>query len=373
MSEITVRKIDYPKELKKFIRFPFKVYKDEYPYWVPPLDYDQKNILTKEKNPFFKHAEAEYFFAERNGKIVGRIAAIKNDLHNEVHKDKVGFFGFYEALDEQEIADKLFDAAKEWLRSKGLDKMRGPASPSVNDVYGLLIDGFDDYPRLMMSYNPPYYINQMENYGFYKAKDLYAYRIDKDKIIKSEKITRVSQIAAKRAKVTVREVNLKDFHNELEKIKYVFNKAWEPNWGFVPFTDEEIEHAAKELKPLVVPEITIFAEVDGKTIGFALVMPDYNLIIKDLNGKLFPFGYRLFTQRKKLDWARILILGIIPEYQRKGIDAYMYYEITRRAAELGIDKGEASWILEDNVMMNRGAEAMNGTLYKKYRIYEIEI
>jgi GNAT superfamily N-acetyltransferase len=373
MSEITVRKIDYPRELKKFIRFPFKVYKGKYPYWVPPLDYDQKNILMKEKNPFFQHAEMELFFAERDGEIVGRIAAIKNDLHNEVHNDKVGFFGFYEAFEEQEIADKLFDAAKEWLRSKGLNKMRGPASPSVNDVYGLLIEGFDDYPRLMMSYNPPYYIEQMENYGFYKAKDLYAYRIDRDKILKSEKITRVSQIAAKRAKVTVREVNLKDFHNELEKIKYVFNKAWEPNWGFVPFTDAEIEHAAKELKPLVVPEITIFAEVEGKTIGFALVMPDYNLIIKDLNGKLFPFGYRLFTQRKKLDWARILILGIIPEYQRRGIDAFMYYEITRRAATLGIDKGEASWILEDNVMMNRGAEAMNGTLYKKYRIYEIDV
>ncbi len=372
MENIKVRKIDYPKELKKFIKFPWKVYKND-KYWVPPLDYDQKHILRKEKNPFFEHAEMDLFVAESNGEIVGRIAAIKNDLHNEVHNDKVGFFGFYEAIDNQEVANKLFDAAKEWVKSKGLNKLRGPASPGVNDVYGLLIEGFDDYPRLMMSYNPPYYMTQMENYGFYKAKDLYAYQIDQDKILQSEKITRISKLAAKRAKATVRSVNLKDFHKELEKVKYVFNKAWQPNWGFVPFTDKEIEAAAKELKPLVVPELTIFLEIEGKTAGFALVMPDYNLIIKDMNGKLFPFNFlKLMRWKGKVDWARILILGIVPEFQKKGLDAYMYYEITERAMKLGISKGEASWILEDNVMMNKGAEMMSGTLYKKYRLYEID-
>jgi len=332
---------------------------------------DRKKILDKEKNPFFKHAEAEYFLAEKDGELVGRIAAIKNDLHNKHHNDKVGFFGFFECINDQEVADALFDKAKEWLKSRGLDKMRGPANPSSNDEYAMLLDGFDDTPRLLMTYNPKYYLDLCDNYGLVKAKDLYAYKLENKKVIASEKVKRVAEIARKRYKLKITQLNMKDFNNELKKVKYVYNKAWEPNWGFIPLTDEELDAMAKDLKPLAEPSLVLFGEIDNKTVGFALVMLDYNQIIKELDGKLFPFGFiKLMTQKKKIKWCRIITLGIIPDFQKKGLDSVFYWEIVNRAAKLGVHLGEASWILEDNDMMNRGAHAMNGEIYKKYRIYE---
>ncbi len=348
----------------------WKIYKGD-PNWVPPLMMDRKKILDREKNPFYKHAEAEYFLAEKNGEIVGRIAAIKNDLHNQIHKEKTGFFGFFECINDQDVANALFDATKKWLREKGLDIMRGPANPSSNDEYAMLLDGFDDPPRLLMTYNPKYYLDLCDKYGLVKAKDLYAYKLENKKVMASEKVKRVAEIARKRYNLKITQLNMKDFNNELKKVKYVYNKAWEPNWGFVPLTDEELDAMAKDLKPLAEPSLVLFGEIDGQIIGFALVMLDYNQIIKELDGKLFPFGFiKLMTQKKKIKWSRILTLGIIPEYQKKGLDSVFYWEIVNRAAKLGIYLGEASWILEDNDMMNRGAQAMNAELYKKYRIYE---
>ena len=300
--------------------------------------------------------------------------AIKNDLHNKIHTDKVGFFGFFESINDQDVANALFDKAKEWLKGKGLDTMRGPANPSFNDEVGMLLEGFEDSPRLLMTYNPKYYLDLCDGYGFKKAKDLYAYKIETEKIRASEKIKRVSELARKRYNLKIRQLNMKDFDNELEKVKYVYNKAWEPNWGFVPLTDEEIDAMAKDLKPLVEPSIVLFGEIEDKLVGFALCMLDYNRILKEMNGKLFPFGIiKLFTQKKKIEWARIIILGLIPEFQKKGLDSVFYSEIVERADKIGINLGEASWILEDNDMMNRGAEAMNSHIYKKYRIYDYPI
>ncbi|MEG8947178.1 hypothetical protein [Rosettibacter firmus] len=373
MSEIKIKKVESKKDLMEFIKLPWKIYKND-PYWVPPLIYDKKKILDKKKNPFFEHADMDMFLAEKNGELVGRIAAIKNDLHNQYHNDKVGFFGFFECINDQQVANKLFDTAKEWLKSKGLNAMRGPANPSSNDEYGMLIEGFDDEPRLLMPYNPRYYLDLCENYGFKKAKDLYAYKIEYNKIITSEKLKRVAELARERSKIKITQLDMKNFKNELEKVKYVYNKAWAPNWGFVPMTEKEIDALAKDLKPLVEPSLVLFGEIDNKLVGFSLVMLDYNQIFKSMNGKLFPFGFiKLFTQRKKITWARILTLGIIPEYQKRGLDAVFYWEIVERASKLGIHLGEASWILEDNDMMNRGAQVMNAELYKKYRIYEIPI
>ncbi len=348
----------------------WKIYKGD-PNWVPPLIMDRKKILDREKNPFYKHAEAEYFLAKKNGEIVGRIAAIKNDLHNQIHKENTGFFGFFECINDQEVANALFDTAKKWLKEKGLDTMRGPANPSSNDEYAMLLDGFDDTPRLLMTYNPKYYLDLCDNYGLVKAKDLYAYKLENKKVIASEKVKRVAEIARKRYKLKITQLNMKDFNNELKKVKYVYNKAWEPNWGFIPLTDEELDAMAKDLKPLAEPSLVLFGEIDNKTVGFALVMLDYNQIIKELDGKLFPFGFiKLMTQKKKIKWCRIITLGIIPDFQKKGLDSVFYWEIVNRAAKLGVHLGEASWILEDNDMMNRGAHAMNGEIYKKYRIYE---
>jgi len=373
MNNLSISLVGSKKELMDFIKLPWKIYKDD-PYWVPHLLMDRKKILDKNKNPFFKHAEAEYFLAKRNNEIVGRIAAIKNDLHNKEHNDKVGFFGFFECENNQETANLLFDSAGEWLRKKGLSSVRGPANPSSNDEYGLLVDGFDDPPRLLMTYNPKYYISLIENYGFKKAKDLYAYKLENKKVLASDKLRRVNEIARQRSGIKIRQLDMKNFNKELENFKEVYNKTWEPNWGFVPMTDDEIDAMAKDLKPLVEPSLVLFGEINNKIVGFALVMLDYNQIFKKMNGRLFPFGFlKLMTQKKKINWCRIIVLGILPEFQRKGLDAVFYWEIVNRAYELGIVLGEASWVLEDNEMMNRGARMMNGEVYKTYRIYEKEL
>jgi hypothetical protein len=370
---VKIRKVDNKKDLMKFIKFPWEIYKND-DHWVPPIIMDRKKLLDKNKNPFFKHAEAEYFLAQKNGKLVGRIAAIKNDMHLKYHNDNTGFFGFFECINDQEVANALFDTAKEWISKKGLGNMRGPANPSSNDEWGMLIEGMDDSPRLLMTYNPMYYNYLCENYGMKKAKDLFAWKIEYPKITKSEKLRRGQEIVRKRYNMTVRALNMKKFNEELEKFKYVYNKAWAPNWGFVPLTDEEIDAMAKDLKPLVEPSLVIFGEIENQLVGAALVMMDYNQIIKNMNGRLYPFNFlKLFTQKKKITWVRIITLGIIPEFQKKGLDSVLYWEVLERGDKLGLHLGEASWVLEDNEMMNRGLELMKGTAYKKYRVWEINV
>ena len=373
MSKITISPVRNEKDRMRFIKFQWKVYKND-PYWVPPLLMDRKKILDTKKNPFYQHAQIEMFLAEKDGELVGRIAAIKNDLHNSTHNDKVGFFGFFESMNDQAVANSLFDAAKGWLKSKGCDIMRGPANPSTNDEIGMLLEGFDDEPRLLMTYNPKYYLDLCDNYGLKKTKDLNAWKLDSDKVLSSDKLRRVAEIAKQRSGLKITHLDMKQFDKELEKVKFVYNKAWAPNWGFVPMTNDELDAMAKDLKPLVEPKLVLFGEIDNKLVGFALVMLDYNQVFKSMNGRLFPFGWlKLFTQKKKITWSRIITLGLIPEYQKRGLDAVFYWEIVNRARELGIMLGEASWILEDNDMMNRGAVTMKGECYKKYRMYDISI
>lgn len=371
MNEIQISTVKDKKDLDLFIRLPWKIYIN-YSNWVPPLLYDRKKILNKKKNPFFLHAEMELFLAQKAGETIGRIAAIKNDMHNKYHNDNSGFFGFFECVDDQNCADMLFNSAVEWLKEKGLTSVLGPANPSSNDDWGLLTEGFNLPPAIMMPYNPEYYLMLIENYGFKKAKDLNAYKITDEKVLKVEKIKRLVNTIKERNKISVKFINMKDFPAELEKVKYVYNKAWAPNWGFVPFTEEEIDSVAFDLKPIIEPSLALFVECEGKTIAFTLTLPDYNMILKKMNGKLFPFGFlKLFTQKKRINLARILTLGIIPEFQKKGIDAVIYWELLNNAAKLGIRYGEASWILEDNEMMNKAIINIGGELYKKYRIYQL--
>lgn len=373
MQEVSVRKVSNKKELNQFIKFPWKIYRDD-KYWVPPLLMEQKTLLSKQKNPFFKAAEADYFLAYKNGQIVGRIAAIKNDIYLKYHNDNSGQFGFFECINDQQVANALFDTAKLWMKEKGLKFMRGPANPSSNDIYGMLIEGFDDSPRLLMPYNPEYYIKLCENYGMKKAKDMFAWKIEKDKITASEKLKRGQEIVRQRYGLKISQLDMKNFNKELDRFKYVYNKAWAPNWGFVPMTEEQIDAMAKDLKPLAEPSLVLFGEINGNLVGAALVMLDYNQIFKTMNGRLFPFNFiKLFTQKKKIIWARILTLGIIPEYQKRGLDTVFYWEIVNRASDLGVYFGEASWVLEDNEMMNRGLELMNAERYKRYRIWEVEV
>lgn len=373
MGEIKIVTVLNKKELMQFIKFPWEIYKDN-DYWVPPLISERKDFLNKRKNPFFRHADAEYFMAIRDGEIVGRIAAIRNDLHNQVHNEKAGFFGMFECINDQEVANKLFDAAIEWCRKRELNKVYGPASLSSNDEWGMLMEGFDDSPRILIPYNLPYYNDLCQNYGFEKAKDLQAWKMTKEGTTSSEKVKRVSKIAQERAGMTIRRLNMKNFEQELETFKELYNKTWEPNWGFVPLTDEEIDYMAKELKPLVDPDFVIFGEIDGKEMAAALPVLDYNYILKRLNGRLFPFGWLKFLfLKRKIKWIRIITLGILPKYQKKGLDGVLFREIIDTGVKKGIEYAEASWVLEDNEMMTRGLKLLGAEPYKRYRVYEKSI
>ena len=327
-------------------------------------------MIDRKNNPFYKHATMEMFLAERDGEAVGRIAAIINDNHNKEHNENIGFFGFFESYNDQSVANALFDAAATWLRSKGATAMRGPASPSVNDEYGLLIDGFQYPPAILMAYNPPYYQTLIETYGFTKAKDLYAYYVCDEKVF-TDKLTRVSEIVKNKSGVVFRSLNMKRFDEEVKIIRELYNRGWEHNWGDVPMTEEEFAYVAKDLKAIVDPELVIIAEVRGKPVGFGMSLPDYNMILKkNKRGWLIPAIIRMILYKKRIDFIRIVILGVVPEFLNSGIGGVLFYETARRAVKQGYPRGEASWVLEDNVMMNRGAELLRGERWKTYRVYE---
>ena len=337
---------------------------------------DVRKLLDRKKNPFFEHAEAEYFLAERSGRVVGRIAAIANRLHNETHQDKVGFFGFFECEYDEGAIHALFAAATEWVRARGLDTLRGPASFSVNDECGLLVDGYDTPPTLMMPHNPPWYQRVIEAEGFKKAKDLLVYRggYEASYIPVPERLARATELIRQRQGVTLRPFNMADFKNEVEKIKVLYNQAWEKNWGFVPMTDKELDHLADQFKPIAIPELIPFAEHNGQIIGFGLCLPDLNAIFRrHRSGRLTPalLADLLLTLRfNRLRRLRILLLGIVPEWRGKGVDAMLYHWIWTKSREREIYWGEAGWILEDNPAMNAGLEKMEFTVYKTYRMYD---
>lgn len=370
MKPVTVRPTRSRGDEMAFIKFQWKIYRDS-PNWVPPLLMDRKKLIDRKGNPFYKHATMELFLAERGGTIVGRIGAIINDNHNKEHKENIGFFGFFECFDDPSVANALFNAAGSWLKQHGVTAMRGPASPSVNDEYGLLVDGFDKPPMILMTYNPPYYQQLIEGYGFAKAKDLWAYYLHSQRVFSSEKLVRVSELLKKREGLVIRPLNMKDFDNEVKRIREMYNKGWEGNWGEVPMTEDEFNYVAKDLKAIVDPELVIIAEIKGKPVGFGLSLPDLNVVLKDnKNGYLLPALVRMLLFKKRIDAIRVVILGVIPEYRNSGIGGVLFYETGKRSVQQGYPHGEASWVLEDNVMMNRGAEMMSGERYKTYRVYQ---
>ncbi len=369
MSEVIVRPVLTSSDTNAFIRFLWTIYKG-YPAWVPPLMMDRKKLMDTKKNPFYRHADTEFYIAESGGVVVGRIAAIVNHNHNKEHSDKIGFFGFFECINDQQVANALFDKAKAFLLFKGMTTMRGPANPSVNDEYGLLIDGFDLSPTLLMPYNPPYYTTLIERYGFTKAKDLYAYLLSQDTVY-SDRLERANRIVKTRQGLSIRPIDMKRFKEEVGRVKEIYNKAWAKNWGAVPMTDAEMDALAADLKPVIVPGLVLFAEAQGKTLGFALSLPDINIALKyNKNGGLLTGLYHLYTKKKEINLVRIIVLGVLPEYQSTGAAGVLFYETAARAKKLGYAFGEASWILEDNEAMNHSADVMNGKITKRYRIYD---
>ncbi len=371
MSMIDIKKVSSKKELMQFIKMPWQIYKDD-PNWVPPLIMDRKKLLDKNHNPFFQHAEMDMFLAFKDGKIAGRIAAITNENHNKFHEDNIGFFGFFESENDAEVTKTLLDTATEWVQQKGKDGILGPLNPSTNDETGLLVKGFDSPPQVMMTYNPPYYLDLLEGYGLKKAKDMYAWFWDIRGIEFPEKLVKIADIALRRSGVTIRNIKLKDLKSELELVLEVYNNAWSKNWGFVPMTKEEILHAADDLKQIADEDYLLIGEKDGKPVAFCVTLPNINeVLIKIKNGKLFPTGiFKLLTGMKKTTTVRVLMLGVIKELQNAGLGPAFYLESFKVGKRKGIIGGEFSWILEDNIAMNKGAEAMGASNYKTYRLYQ---
>ena len=375
-DEVELKPVRTTRDLKRFIDLPYRLYRND-PYWVPPLRIAQKDILDKRKHPFYRTSDAEMFLAFRAGRVVGRIMAILNRAHNEFHNEHAGFFGFFEVERDADAARALLESACEWLRSRGADVVRGPVNPSTNYECGLLVDGFDSSPRVMMTYNPRYYAELIEACGFRKAVDLFAYDISTHYFIRSEKLARVAERLKKKDRIRVREVNKKDFKNEVQIVRRVYNDAWSNNWGFVPVSEAEFDHLAKDLKQLVDPRIVLIAEQEtepGKyrPVGFFLAVPDINLAFKKVrDGRLLPFGLlKLLWYSRKISFIRIITMGVVKSIQPMGAGAVFLSEIQWRAPAFGYPDGEMSWVLENNLMMNRAAEMIGGRLAKTYRIYE---
>jgi hypothetical protein len=314
------------------------------------------------------------FLAYRGEEVAGRIAGIIDHSFIEFHQEKTGFFGFFESIQDPQVAGLLLSRVKDWLRGHGMEKMIGPMNPSTNDECGLLIEGFDSSPRLMMPYNPSYFPSLLEGFGLTKAMDLYAYWLDRSFFL-FDRLDRITERLKKREpQLWVRPLNLRDFDHELKIIKEIYNQAWSKNWGFVPFTEAEIDDLAKNLKPLVVPDLVLFAYWQDEPVGFSVSLPDYNEVLKRLNGKLGPLGFVKFLYfSRKIHTVRIMLLGVKHAFQKRGVEGLLYYETFKRGTNKGYFRGECSWILEDNLLMQRGIEAMGGKRYKTYRVYEMPI
>ncbi len=310
------------------------------------------------------------YLARVGDKVVGRIAAILDHNYLKSSKQLVGHFGFFESVNDLDVAHALFNSASQWHRKNKLRKIMGPANPSMNDEIGVLLDSFEEPPAVNMVWNPDYYPELYDNSVFDKAKDVYAYSISKDDV--SERLIELGELLVKRTKVTFRHPNMKKFNNEIEVLRDVYNQAWSDNWGFVPWTEDEFKHAAKIVRKVIDPNLILIAEDNGKPVAFALGLPDVNQAIKHVrNGRLFPFGLMKFLwHKRKIHSARVLILGVIKEYRHRGIDTALYYETFRVATEKGYNQAEMSWILEDNQSMNHALLMMGAKKCKTYRLYE---
>lgn len=369
MASPLIRPVLTRRDERDFIRFQWVPYRGN-PNWVPPLLADRRKLIDRKKNPFYRHSSLALWLAERGGVIVGRIGAIVNDNHIREHNEKVGFFGFFECIDDQEVASALFQTACWWLKEQGMEAARGPANPSVNDEYGLLIDGFDHPPVVMMPYNLPYYARLIEGAGFAKIKDLYGYDLD-SKLVFTDKLIRGAEVVKKRTGVTIRTIDMKNFEREVKTIRELYTRGWAGNWGEVPMTEEEFAALAKDLKMVIEPRIVLIAELKGKPVGFGLALPDYNqILIKNRRGYLLPALIRILLHRKRIHYCRVMVLGVLPEYANTGIGGLLFHDLGRRSVEAGYPNGEASWVLEDNVPMTRGADLMNGKRWKTYRLYQ---
>ena len=369
---ILVKKVVSKKDLANFIDYPHSLFKGDKNY-VPELHIAQRDLLSPGKHPFHDHSFVQCFLAYDGNIIKGRVAAILNTNHNKFKNKTDGFFGFFDVENNVEATRLLLDEVSKWLIEKGATTMIGPVNPSTNEPCGLLVTGFDSPPVAMMTYNKPYYADLLTSYGLEKKDDLLAYNLptnttDKRTLQLKDVLTKRLQLKG----ITIRNINLKDFDTDVQKVLSVYNDAWEANTGFVPMTEKEFKYLAKDLKMILDKDFCLLAEQNGKIIGFALAVPDVNqVLLKIKRGRLLPFGiFKLLLGIKKIDYVRVIALGVIDGYRRMGIEACFYASIIEKAMEKNIKGGEASWILENNELMNNGLLKLNATAYKRYRIYE---
>ncbi|MBC8506682.1 MAG: N-acetyltransferase [Anaerolineales bacterium] len=380
MNHLTTQTVESIEDRRAFVSFPWRVYQDD-PHWVPPLFSERMLFIDPEHHPFFEHAEVDFFLAKRGDDVVGTIAAFTNYRHNEFQEENIGFFGFFEVLDDSEAAKFLLETAENWVRERGHDAIRGPAQYSTNEECGLLVDGFDDPPRILMTYNPPRYVDYIEGQGYQKAMDLHAYAQDTDILAGGskfpQKLVRVVKKIKEKGDIHIRKVDLKNYDLEVERVKKIYNQSWARNWGFVPMTDAEFVELGKELRPILDPDLTLVAEIDGEPIGVSITLPDLNQPLRLaypssktpewLTMLKLVWNWKITRQ---VTWARVLILGVLPEHRMRGVDALFYYETAIAALKKGIKHAEMSWILENNDAISRPIRVMGGEIYKTYRFYE---
>lgn len=371
-DEIAVKPVKTKKEFEAFLALPEKIYRG-CENWVPKLDMDVKHLLS-EKNPFYDHAWKELYLAYRNGVPCGRIAAIIDRNYNEFQGENTGFWGFFECENDRNVSQALFAECERALKGQGMTDVMGPMNPSTNDEMGLLVDGYGGPPMIMMPYNLEYYAELVADAGYAKVKDLLAMFMDIEGFDPARLEKFVRKMTARCPEMTCRNIDLGDFKKEVEHVKSIYNDAWFKNWGFVPWTDGQMDDMAKQLRPLAVKELIEIGCVGGKPVGFLLSLPDYNFIIKNIGRKLLPFGWlRFITDKKKIRNIRLMAMGVVKEYQNRGVGALMYYNALIDAKKMGYTGCEFSWILEDNTETLRIGEMMGGRVYRTYRVYSRHI
>jgi len=375
MASVSIRPVRTRRELKRFVKVPFRLHRDS-EQWVAPLIFERMQFLNRKKNPWFEHGEAEYFVAERDGEPVGRISAHADSRWDEFQGGKDAMFGFFETAEDPEVARALFDAATGWAASKGRERILGPMDFTTNDEIGILVEGFERRPMILEPWHPPYYQRLIEAEGFAKAMDVLMWELRMGQLKEGERVDPSIHAAAEKALsdegITIRNMRKREMAAEVRRFMDVYNEAWGDNWGFVPITDAEVEFQAKNLKQVLDEEWTFMAEKDGEVIGAALTLPDINRVLAGLNGRLLPFGWAKFLRgRRKIDRLRVFALGVKHGYRHTGVAAGLYLEHIKLAAQPDkIHWGEMGWILETNKPMNRAMEGMGGKIVKKYRLYE---
>lgn len=372
---VSVSPVRTAADREAFIRFQLTHYAGD-PNYVPPIIAERRDFLDAGRNPFLEHAVLELFLAYRDGKIVGRIAAIDDPHHNQFHNSEVGFFGMFEVIDDAAVSRALLDAAAGWVKARGMKSLVGPVNLSFNHDCGLLVEGYDLPPAMMMPYNHRYYARLLEGYGLTKSRDLWSYELSTS-VAPPEKVVRVAERIRAKDGVRVRPIDMKDLSGEIRRIKSIYNAMLDRTWGFVPMSEEEFDAIAFRLRPLVQvrPELCLIAEVKGEPVAFSITLPDANVALKAAGGQLTSWGLpiglaRMFFAAREIDRLRVLLLGIKPGYRRRGIDALLYLDTMRAARALGYSGGELGWTTEDNDLMNRAIESMGARRYKTYRVYE---